>query len=267
MKTLSITLALALAAPAVSLAASSFAYVPGLTGAYTVGGFDPTFRKVHDIDLSWEEGSPRYLSYELSGVLRDPVVLDPASHVGSPGLEEINFNGTVEIDWRAEQEPLYDSLGVGWGTGLNSGMNFDIGALQIRKDHDPSTGRFYIAATLDLQAQCDERMMGETCRLSEMGLLGAKGYAAAHFLNYQTSFVEVTMSDPGFVFVESARVGLSDRPLGEGTPPLLKIVDYSTAVPEPSATWMFGVGLLAMGWRSAMGRPTRRCSDGPGAKA
>ena len=218
----SVTLVL-LALGSNTYASSELIYVPELTGLYNIG--DVADLKEINVAFAYSGSDPRFLTYELSGYIKLPVLNDPTAVSGQNS--DINFNGGVSTSNTGT------GPGISWGTTLNQNQAFDWNGMAGYQTFDPSTGAFYFGSIFNSSVS------------------NPSAYIYAVFYNYNMDFTNQYASR-GNVFVESARVGLSSSFLAapSSNPPMNVIIqapDYMiNAVPVPGAVWLFGSSLIGL---------------------
>lgn len=230
---------LACIAPLAAWSAYEFSYVPALTGRYAVGvgampyGGTATLKE-EKVLLPWTGGvGPRYLTYEISGVLSEPQAVATGPLEANEDPSKINFNGGFVVSPRP---------GIAWGTTLNENVDWTPGIASFLKEYAPSTGQFYLGLSMDVNAAYTN-----PCCLPWSGPVpNVLADVHAVFYNYDFFSFPVSFSVPGSVFVESARVGLSDQPLSVYRPELRKLVEYTSQVPEPATVLLLPIGLILL---------------------
>lgn len=210
-------------------------YLPELVGNYTVGdypepyGGNATIREKL-VNFKFEGWPPpRYFNYEISGILGSP---KPSEKRPGSQVENINFNGWITKE---------DGPGMGWGMTLNHSQweAYD-GLYNIRQSYDMRTGEFYFGVSVDTSYY--------------RYFWGAKNgdfvlNVGAVFYNYYDTETGTFFTDRGFVFIESARAGVSDDPLRFDPESMTKLQVYPDpyhGIPEPSSALLLSIGVAGV---------------------
>lgn len=229
-----------------AIATTEFVYVPQLTGSYNIGdiaetsyndgfesfGLKPATYRESGIYFSWNGNSPRYLTYEISGILTEPVALNEYENPS-----EINFNGAFIFSPRP---------GIGWGTTLNTNSAPNgLGHFQTEKRYDPVTGGFYFGAIIDVVSAYTDPCCS-AWGSSSVSNLNASVHAI--FYNYPPLALGVAVEylERGSVFIESARVGLTTDFQLPSTSPMNRILVAPVPEPETYAMLLTGLGLMGV---------------------
>ena len=235
-----------------TFASSELTYVPELTGLYNIGdiadinfnssfaqsGLIPATYKESNVAFNWNGPIPNYLTYELSGYIQLPVLIDPANQ-NNLNNADINFNGRFIFT---------PNPGISWGTTLNQNMPIGNGVTKFDQSFDPTTGAFYFGMIFDIASGYNNACCSAFGGSSSISNPSANIYAV--FYNYNMDFTNQYVSR-GNVFVESARVGLSSNFSAPSSNPPMNVIiqapDYMIrAVPIPAAVWLFGSGLIGL---------------------
>jgi hypothetical protein len=209
-----------------------FTYLPELAGLYVVGGKNfPSSATTMEttVPLSWNGGAAShiYLTYEVTGIVHEPVLNDVNGTVPS------NFSPTKNIEFNTGGKTY------GWAAYLDTTYAGDFGFpsffSSVEQKYDQSSGRFYFGAVIDT-AQVSLRL--PTSNRIHNTFYDIASYGA----NYR-------YVDTGSVFVESARIGLSDTlTLPSSVPMNTLLISPTAPIPEPETYAMILAGLGLLGF-------------------
>ena len=201
-------------------------YTPSLTGWYNVGqtadiypipDLAPATYRNTQVSFSWSGSEPKYITYEISGKIREPQI------VSSENTSIVNFNGSFIFDPRP---------GISWGSNLNNNIGPTGGIYNQYIKHDKDLGDFYFYYQFNvIDIYTNFFAWLET----------NKYIASMSAVFYNDMDIFSTYTDRGAVFIESARMSLSDESFSPSLQQLEIMVGAPSnfmdvsAVPEPSA--------------------------------
>jgi hypothetical protein len=136
-----------------------------------------------------------------------------------------------------------NGLGVGWGPTLNTNEVARYGDFSFENRYDKLTGKFYFGASVDAVSAYNNRLWNENF-ISDLNATVSAVFFNFRFYNSLDPYL-----DRGLVFIESARIGLSDEDIVPSNDPMNILLNYVppiAPVPEPSTILLLGGGLAGL---------------------
>jgi len=222
-------------------------YVPKLTGQYKIGDIAepyysesmgptllPATLREHNQNFAWSGSAPRYLTFEMLAVVHEP------KYVISGDLQSYEHPSKININFGYSFNPR---PGVGGGTTFNQNSPSSPGVFRFEHTYNGDNGRVYFSMLFDTVAGYSDPCCSAWGPGAVSNLV-ASLYAV--FYNYN-SFEggQVKYINRGSVFVESARVGLTDTLYIPSSVPIdILVNEPPSPVPEPLTSALFFLGLV-----------------------